>query len=106
MPHFGQWYVAGNVVEGNAAGLTRQPRPVFEPEAGLRTGHSMRDFGAGDGRAGATRGASAGASGADERESDAAYGTVSRAVRGVEICDRNLFAGDAAGLNRFWSGRS
>lgn len=42
---------------------------------------------------------------ADERESDAAYGTVSRAVRGLDFCDRNLFAGDAAALPRFWSGR-
>lgn len=43
---------------------------------------------------------------ADERESDAAYGTASRAVRGLDICDRNLFAGDSAALSRFWSGRS
>jgi lysozyme len=42
---------------------------------------------------------------ANESESDAAYGTVSRAVKGVGHCDRNLFAGDAAALSRFWSGR-
>ena len=43
---------------------------------------------------------------ADEKESDAAYGSVSRAVKGLSHCDRNLFAGDVAGLNRFWVGRS
>jgi len=43
---------------------------------------------------------------ANENESDAAYGTVSRAVKGLDICDRNLFAGDATALTRFWSGRS
>lgn len=42
---------------------------------------------------------------ADERESDAAYGSVSRAVKGLSHCDRNLFAGDVAALNRFWVGR-
>jgi lysozyme len=42
----------------------------------------------------------------NESESDAAYGTVSRAVKGVGHCDRNIFAGDAAALARFWSSRS
>ena len=39
---------------------------------------------------------------ADERESDAAFGTASRAVAGLSHCDRNLFAGDTAALYRFW----
>jgi lysozyme len=39
---------------------------------------------------------------ADESESNAAYGTVSRAVPGVTHCDRNLFAGDSTDLYRFW----
>jgi len=41
---------------------------------------------------------------ADERVENAAYGTVSRAVAGVDHCDRNLFAGDASQLFRFWGG--
>jgi lysozyme len=36
---------------------------------------------------------------------DAAYGSASRAVAGLDHCDRNLFAGDAAALHRFWTGR-
>ncbi len=32
-----------------------------------------------------------------------ALGPLSRAVAGVEKCDRNLFAGDAAALYRFWN---
>jgi len=39
---------------------------------------------------------------ADETESNAAYGSVSRAVPGVTHCDRNLFAGDSAELHRYW----
>lgn len=40
----------------------------------------------------------------NESASDAAYGSESRAVVGVSHCDRNLFAGDAAALYRFWTG--
>jgi lysozyme len=36
---------------------------------------------------------------------DAAYGSASRALAGVDRCDRNLFAGDAAALYRFWGTR-
>jgi len=39
---------------------------------------------------------------ADENESNAAYGTVPRAVPGVTHCDRNLFAGDTSELYRYW----
>jgi lysozyme len=39
---------------------------------------------------------------ADETDSNAAYGSVSRAVPGVTHCDRNLFAGDSSELYRFW----
>ena len=39
---------------------------------------------------------------ANESEGDAAYGTASRAVPGVTHCDRNLFAGSAAELHRYW----
>jgi lysozyme len=39
---------------------------------------------------------------ADESESNAAYGTASRAVPGVTHCDRNLFAGDTAELLHYW----
>jgi lysozyme len=39
---------------------------------------------------------------ADETESNAAYGSVSRAVPGVTHCDRNLFAGDSTELHRYW----
>lgn len=42
----------------------------------------------------------------DETEADAAYGSVPRAVAGVSHCDRNLFAGDAPALYRFWKGRA
>lgn len=37
---------------------------------------------------------------------DDAYGSTSRLVAGVDRCDRNLFAGDAPGLYRFWGGRA
>ncbi len=39
---------------------------------------------------------------------DAAYGAAPRAISGVTHCDRNLFAGDAPALYRFWksSGRA
>ena len=40
----------------------------------------------------------------NETESDAAYGSVPRAVPGVSHCDRNMFAGDEAALYRFWKG--
>lgn len=40
----------------------------------------------------------------NETESDAAYGSVPRAVPGVSHCDRNMFAGDKAALYRFWKG--
>jgi lysozyme len=39
---------------------------------------------------------------ADESDSNAAYGTVSRAIPGVTHCDRNLFAGNSAELHRYW----
>jgi lysozyme len=39
-------------------------------------------------------------------DEDAAYGSASRALVGVDRCDRNLFAGDVAGLQRFWGGRA
>ena len=39
---------------------------------------------------------------ADENESNAAYGTTSRAIPGVTHCDRNLFAGDTSELYRYW----
>jgi len=39
----------------------------------------------------------------DETEADAAYGSVPRAVAGVSHCDRNLFAGDASALHRYWN---
>jgi lysozyme len=42
----------------------------------------------------------------DEREHDRAYGDTSRTVEGVSHCDRNLFAGDAAALHRYWAGRA
>jgi lysozyme len=41
---------------------------------------------------------------ANESESDAAYGTASRAIPGITHCDRNLFAGNAVELHRFWGG--
>jgi lysozyme len=40
---------------------------------------------------------------ADESEKDAAYGSAPRAIPGITHCDRNLFAGDAAALHRYWS---
>jgi lysozyme len=39
---------------------------------------------------------------ANESAADAAYGGVSRAIPGITHCDRNLFAGDANDLYRFW----
>jgi lysozyme len=39
------------------------------------------------------------------RADDAAYGSASRALAGVDCCDRNLFKGDTAALYRFWNGR-
>jgi lysozyme len=42
----------------------------------------------------------------DETAANAAYGTVPRAVEGVSHCDRNLFAGDAPALHRFWKDRA
>jgi lysozyme len=39
---------------------------------------------------------------ADESESNAAYGTASRAIPGVTHCDRNLFAGDTTDLLHYW----
>lgn len=42
---------------------------------------------------------------ADADASHAAYGAESRTVQGVGHCDRNLFAGDEAGLYRFWNAR-
>jgi lysozyme len=39
---------------------------------------------------------------ADESDSNAAYGTASRAVPGVTHCDRNLFAGSSAELHHYW----
>ena len=41
---------------------------------------------------------------ANETVADAAYGSEPRAVAGVSHCDRNLFAGDAPALYRFWNG--
>ena len=41
---------------------------------------------------------------ANESANDVAYGGISRAIPGVTHCDRNLFAGDMAGLYRFWNG--
>ena len=41
----------------------------------------------------------------NETEADAAYGSEPRAVAGVSHCDRNLFAGDAPALYRFWKAR-
>lgn len=43
---------------------------------------------------------------ANQQEGDGAYGEPARTVAGVDHCDRNLFAGDAAGLYRFWNSRS
>ena len=39
---------------------------------------------------------------ADETAANFAYGSEPRAVAGVGHCDRNLFNGDVAALNRFW----
>jgi lysozyme len=39
-------------------------------------------------------------------DADAAYGSAARALVGVDRCDRNLFAGDASALYRFWGGRA
>lgn len=43
---------------------------------------------------------------ANQTESDGAYGDASRTVAGVSHCDRNLFAGDAPALYRFWNARA
>ena len=45
---------------------------------------------------------------ADETSQNFAYGSEPRHVEGVGHCDRNMFNGDVAGLNRFWKngGRS
>jgi lysozyme len=45
---------------------------------------------------------------ADETSQNFAYGSEPRHVEGVGHCDRNMFNGDAAELNRFWKngGRS
>ena len=43
---------------------------------------------------------------ANQTETDVAYGSQSRAVAGVAYCDRNLFAGDANALYRFWNSRA
>ncbi len=40
----------------------------------------------------------------DDTEDKAAYGTVPRSVAGVSHSDRNIFAGDARALYRFWRG--
>lgn len=42
----------------------------------------------------------------DETELDAAYGSVPRTVSGVSHCDRNVFAGDASALYKFWNVRA
>jgi len=42
---------------------------------------------------------------ADQKETDVAFGAQSRIVAGVTYCDRNLFAGDAQALQRYWNGR-
>ncbi|HTJ64481.1 MAG TPA: glycoside hydrolase family 25 protein [Alphaproteobacteria bacterium] len=42
----------------------------------------------------------------NETQDDDAYGSASRAVVGVDRCDRNLFAGDVAALHRYWGGRT
>jgi lysozyme len=41
----------------------------------------------------------------DDSEDKAAYGTVPKSVAGVSHSDRNIFAGDANALYRFWRGR-
>ena len=43
---------------------------------------------------------------ADQTATDVAYGSQARAVAGVAYCDRNLFAGDANALYRFWNSRA
>ena len=42
---------------------------------------------------------------ADHTEANVAYGSDARVVAGVTHCDRNLFAGDAPALYRFWNSR-
>ena len=39
----------------------------------------------------------------DQTVADVAYGSEPNMVQGVSHCDRNLFAGDAAALQRFWA---
>jgi len=43
---------------------------------------------------------------ANQTAGDGAFGDTSRTVAGVSHCDRNLFAGDAAALYRFWNSRA
>ena len=43
---------------------------------------------------------------ADETAANFAHGSEPRAVAGVGHCDRNLFAGDTAGLYRFWNSKT
>jgi lysozyme len=40
----------------------------------------------------------------DYNEADAAYGSAAGALVGVDRCDRDLFAGNASELRRFWNG--
>jgi lysozyme len=42
----------------------------------------------------------------NETQENDAYGSASRAVVGVDRCDRNLFAGDVTALHRYWGGRT
>jgi lysozyme len=42
---------------------------------------------------------------ADQQVGDGAYGEPARTVAGVTHCDRNLFAGNASALYRFWKTR-
>lgn len=42
---------------------------------------------------------------ANQQAGDGAYGEPSRTVAGVTHCDRNLFAGDARTLSRYWNTR-
>jgi lysozyme len=42
--------------------------------------------------------------GDDVRGGGGPFGSLSRAVGGVDRCDRNLFGGDASALYRFWTG--
>jgi lysozyme len=42
--------------------------------------------------------------GDDVRGGGGPFGPLSRAVEGVDRCDRNLFAGDLPSLYQFWTG--